>query len=134
MNKIKLLAIMDNWEKVREFYDEQNRENGLDPESDACQEMCMAIEEFYTNVASYAYPNGGIVEISYEYNEGTIEVEIIDEGKFFNPLEKPDPDIDVGIDEFKVGGLGIYMCKMYLDDLKYERREDKNIIFLVKKV
>lgn len=133
MDKIVTEADMNNWETVREFYEIKCSEAGLNPEGDDCLDMCMALEEFYTNTASYAYGGQkGNVTVVFDYEDSNLIVKIFDNGKEFNPLLKEDPKMDVPIEEMRIGGLGIFMSKMYLDEVKYEYTDGQNIITLVK--
>ena len=74
-----------------------------------------------------------------------IEAEITDEphravitftdgGIPFNPLQKEDPDVTLSAEERKIGGLGIYMTKKSMDNVRYEYRDGKNILTLVKNI
>ena len=57
----------------------------------------------------------------------------IDSGTPYDPLAKPDPDITLSAAERQIGGLGIYMVKKSMDDMRYERRDNQNILTIVKK-
>lgn len=96
----------------------------------------LVCEEALVNVIHYAYlTEGGLVTISYKIFMESQEVEIIleDEGVAFNPLESEDPDLEIDIQERKIGGLGIYMIKNIMDKVCYERVEGKNRLYLKKK-
>ena len=45
---------------------------------------------------------------------------------------KSDPDIDLSVEERDIGGLGIYMVKNSMDDVRYERKEGHNIFTMEK--
>lgn len=98
----------------------------------------VSLDEILTNIASYAYEaEPGNVTIKYriiQSSEKMIEITIIDEGKPFNPLEKEDPDTTLSIDERQVGGLGIFIVKKTMDEIKYDRKNNKNILTIKKKI
>jgi len=97
-------------------------------------QMNLVLEELLVNVANYAYaPNDGDVEICYEIKNKELEVVIIDKGKPFNPLEHSDPDLKAPVEDRKIGGLGIYLVKNLVDDIQYQRVENKNILKINKK-
>ena len=50
----------------------------------------------------------------------------------FDPLAKDDPDITLEAKERRLGGLGIFLVKEKMDDMRYEYRDGKNILTLVK--
>lgn len=95
----------------------------------------MAVEELYVNVTLYAYPSGdGWAEIRGSIEDGIATFVLIDGGNPFNPLEKPDPDILLSGEDRSIGGLGIYMVKTMLDDVKYVYQDGCNRLTLRKKL
>lgn len=92
----------------------------------------LSCEEVYTNIISYGYPesNAGDVEIKMTKGENFLQIDFTDDGIEYNPLEKADPDINLSIDERDVGGLGIFMVKQMVDDIKYSRENNMNILTL----
>lgn len=90
----------------------------------------VAVEEIFVNVASYAYPNkdDGEVEIDFKIENGQAFISFKDSGIAFNPLDKPDPDVNASAEERDIGGLGIYMVKKSMDGVEYNREDDKNIL------
>lgn len=96
-------------------------------------QMDIAIEELFVNVASYAYaPNSGDVEIKVEAKDGSIEVIFEDSGVEFDPLAGEDPDITLSAEERRIGGLGIFMVKKFVDEMDYCRTDGKNILRIKK--
>lgn len=92
----------------------------------------MCSEEIFANIAFYAYPNPpGPIEISFKKNEDEFILIFTDGGVDYNPLAKPDPDITLPPEQRPVGGLGIFMVKEMVKDIKYERTDDKNILTLI---
>ena len=70
--------------------------------------MWVAVEEIFVNVANYAYGEGvGDVTISIGFDEEsrTVTFRISDKGVPFNPLNKPDPDTTLSVEEREIGGL-----------------------------
>ncbi|MCL2698985.1 MAG: ATP-binding protein, partial [Defluviitaleaceae bacterium] len=61
-----------------------------------------------------------------------VVIEFEDKGAEYNPLEKEDPDIEAGVDERPIGGLGIYMVKNMMDAVDYRREGNKNIMTIKK--
>ncbi len=93
----------------------------------------IALEEAFVNVASYAYPQSeGKVELRIEYNSDCVQLILSDYGLPFNPLEKDDPDITLNAEERKIGGLGIFMIKKIMDEVAYSYSNGKNILTMKK--
>ena len=99
--------------------------------------ICVAIEEVFVNVASYAYGEGsGDVTLDIGFDEANRDVtfRLIDQGVPFDPLKKPDPDITLSIEERQVGGLGIFIVKKTMDTVHYAYEDGKNILTMIKKI
>ena len=86
-------------------------------------------EELYTNIFSYAYPeNEGKIEVTLIRENSAITCIFRDKGIPYNPLEKPDPDIEFPPEKRDAGGLGIFMVKNTVDEIDYEYEDECNIL------
>jgi sigma-B regulation protein RsbU (phosphoserine phosphatase) len=96
----------------------------------------LVLEEIITNVISYGYKDGLGHEISVRlsWKDPNIKVEVEDDGRPFNPLEAPPPDMVKPLAERNVGGLGIHLVREMMDELEYRRESDKNILVLRTKI
>lgn len=102
-----------------------------------CYKVHLALDELLTNVVSYAYEGkDGDVEIRYEITEEPkgISITIVDSGSPFNPLESEDPDLDVGVAERQIGGLGLFIVKSVMDEIEYKRENDQNVLTIRKAI
>lgn len=117
---------------VTAFLDEHLEEYGIGMKEQMQFEM--AVEELFTNVASYAYaPDKGSCTIGIRKKEDTVEIRMIDSGAPFDPTKEPKPDTSLSAEDRKIGGLGIYMVRRTMDEFHYERADDKNIVTMAKK-
>ena len=97
----------------------------------------MAAEELFQNICKYAYaPLVGMVGIKIElYRQpATVSITFSDSGVPYNPLEKADPDLSLPIEDRPIGGLGIYLVKDKMDDVRYEYRDGQNIVTITKRI
>ena len=94
----------------------------------------LALEEAVTNVILYAYPNGadGLVDVEAILKEHSIEFIITDSGVPFDPTAAPEADVTLSIDERPIGGLGIYLVRQLMDELRYQRVDGKNVLSMTK--
>ena len=106
----------------------------------AQNQLDIAVEELFVNIAHYAYPeataeNPGMARISCTYSTTppSVTVELADDGIPFDPLAKPDAVLSDNIEEINIGGLGILMAKKSVDEITYERRDESNVVTIVKK-
>lgn len=97
-------------------------------------QFLICVEEMFVNVAHYAYGGKpGSVDITFGSEGGKLYVTLADEGIAFNPLAKDDPDITLPAEEREIGGLGIFMVKQSMDEVEYERKDNKNY-FTMRKI
>ncbi len=96
------------------------------------REIELCLEEVLVNIANYAYPEGpGNVEITCDTrDDGAFVIEVADWGISFDVLSVDDPNTALGVDERKIGGLGIFFVKQLMDDVRYRREGNKNILTL----
>ena len=132
MKEISVMANIDNLEKVLGFI---NGELGhINCPKDLQNQIDLVIEEIFVNIASYAYnPVSGQAIIGVCAGEKVV-IKVEDSGKPFNPLEYATPDFTKPIEVRKIGGLGIYLVKQFMDKVDYLRVNDKNILIMTKKI
>lgn len=133
MKELVIAADRNNLLKVQSFIDEQLEDAGCLMLTQIAIDV--AVEELFVNIASYAYVQEiGVAVVQVEMLDDPLSVKItfIDNGKQYDPLAKPDPDITLAAKERKKGGLGIYMVKNSMDDMRYEYKEGKNILTIKK--
>ena len=118
--------------QLNEFLDTFCEEAGVDMET--TMSLNLAMEEAVVNVMDYAYPKGteGSVNIEARLDDGDITFVIIDNGIPFDPTAKEDADTTLPLDERNIGGLGIFLTRQIMDEIEYERDNDRNILTLRK--
>jgi len=94
----------------------------------------LAIDELVSNVINYAFDDGKVhqIQLTVTVEGDLLTLSIDDEGKAFNPLEVPMPDLDQPIEQRPVGGLGIFLVKSIADTLAYRREDGHNILTLTR--
>ena len=121
-------ALVENLNKVLAFVEEHLESYGCSIK--AAMRIQIAVEEMYVNIAHYAYEGTlGTATILMEHlpEQGAVKIVLKDSGKPYNPLEKEDPDVTLSTEERPIGGLGIYMVKNSMDDVKYDYISGHNI-------
>ena len=99
--------------------------------------ICVAVEEIFVNIASYAYGDGNgnaCLSFGFDENERLMTLVVADEGVPFNPLEKEEPDITLSAAEREIGGLGIFITKKTMDTVFYSYEDGRNILTMTKKI
>lgn len=88
----------------------------------------LAIEEMVTNILNYGYDDTMVHEIllRVEVLPQRLLLMIEDDGHEFNPLNAPEPDVNLPIERRTPGGLGIHLVRKLADEMRYERRDGRN--------
>ena len=78
----------------------------------------------------------GWIEVGTDLDPDGVTLTIVlkDAGVPFNPLEKEDPDITLSVEDRKIGGLGIFLCKKLMDNIEYKYEDGCNVLIMSKKV
>jgi anti-sigma regulatory factor (Ser/Thr protein kinase) len=120
--------------KLNDFIEEIGREFAIAP--DVLFDLNLVLEEAVVNVINYAYPKEEheFIYLSASMHEGSIVLVLTDTGKAFDPTAAPEADITLSADERQIGGLGIFLIRQIMNEVKYERIDGKNILTLEKKL
>ena len=120
--------------KLVAFIDEVGEAFALTP--DVVFNLNLVLEEAVVNVINYAYPKEEheFIYLSASMHEGSIVLVLTDTGKAFDPTAAPEADITLSADERQIGGLGIFLIRQIMNEVKYERIDGKNILTLEKKL
>lgn len=93
----------------------------------------IAVDEAITNIITYGeLGEKNKIMLKCEKRGDRVKIVIEDEGKPFDPTTTEDPDIDSPIEEREMGGLGVYFIKKSMDEVKYDFKDGKNILTLIK--
>ena len=120
--------------RLNGFIEEIGEEFGLTP--DVVFNLNLVLEEAVVNVINYAYPKEDHqwIYLSAKLQEGSIILVLTDTGKEFDPTMAPEADITLSADEREIGGLGIFLIRQIMNEVKYERIDGKNVLTLEKKL
>jgi phosphoserine phosphatase RsbU/P len=97
-------------------------------------QLQVALDEIVSNVIKYAWPEVGAhdIEIRIGVRDDGVEVEIIDDGRMFDPRDAPKRDEPLPGQRPRPGGLGVQMTKQLVDRMDYARIGNRNRTTLTK--
>lgn len=96
-------------------------DNGV-PMADAASIM-IAFDEIVSNIVNHG---GGAIDIAITIGDAAMRATVSDDGPPFDPLARPAPDTDAGVDERAIGGLGIHLVREMMDEVGYVYRQGRN--------
>ena len=120
--------------RLYEFIEELGDDFSLSP--DIVFNLNLVLEEAVVNVIHYAYPKEEhqFIFLSARMNDDSIVFVLTDTGMEFDPTTVPDADVTLSADDRQIGGLGIFLIRQIMNEVKYERIEGKNVLTLEKKI
>ena len=120
--------------RLYEFVEEVGNDFSLSP--DIVFNLNLVLEEAVVNIINYAYPKEEheSIYLSARMHEGSIILVLTDTGKEFDPTAAPEADVTLSADDRQIGGLGIFLIRQIMNEVKYERIEGKNVLTLEKKL
>ncbi len=131
--RLKILSRTSNLAALRNFVEKFSFDCGFGEEE--IQQIILAADEACTNIIKHAYkfsPSGEIT-LDAECDGEKLSLVFTDSGAPFNPDAIPEPDINELSKRKKVGGLGIYLMKKLMDEVRYKINREKNQVILIKK-
>lgn len=134
---------MDKMKDFADFVEEVLEKNSISMKT--VMKIQMTVDEIYSNICYYSGAEEVTVGIRVEessdqkdrrYKESRVKKEITlyfeDDGMPYNPLERPDPDVEKLLEQRKEGGLGIYLVKKRMDRVEYEYINERNKLTVYK--
>ena len=125
---------LDELQKINAAIEELAEEENWSP--DVTFQIGLAVEELGVNIVNYGHDDDKAHEIKIVISseDEAITIEIEDDGHAFNPLsDAPEPDLDAEVEDRTVGGLGIHLVRTMMDEVHYQRQQNKNCLTLVKR-
>ena len=118
--------------RIGERVDAFGHECGLSHDETA--QINLVLDEMVSNVIKYGYADAEEhrIDVTVTVDSHSVQISIEDEGKAFNPLEAPVPDLDLSIEERPIGGLGVFLVRSIVDTFDYRREGNRNVVTLRK--
>ncbi len=99
--------------------------------------VLLVIDELVSNLLKYGFQPGPDQRsyVRIQVDDDRLEIELKDNGRPFNPLVQPKPDlVGKGLPDRSVGGLGVYLVLKMMDETEYEWIEPWNCLKLRKNI
>ncbi len=89
--------------------------------------------EAMTNIIMHAYTDRGSHPICLRLGRGgeTVALEIEDDGRAFDPLQRPGPQPMADLENTRIGGWGIPIMRRFSDEIHYRRAGARNVLTFV---
>ena len=134
MKELTLDAVVQNIEAVTDFVNAALEEWNCPMKGQ--MQIDMAIDELFGNIAQYAYAPGtgkATVRVEPLKEARGMRLTLIDSGKPYDPLSGGDPDTTLSAEERGIGGLGVFLVKKTMDDMRYAYENGQNVLTVEKR-
>lgn len=133
MKRLELTAGREGLDELAALVQEECRRRGVSREDLlALQLIC---DELASNIFRHAYGEGaGTFEFSIDFRDDRCVLEFVDSGPPFDPTDREPPDTTASIADRDIGGLGIFFVQRAAGRFEYERRGDRNVVTVTRKV
>lgn len=139
MERFQLPPDVDALEEITRFVHRLAEAAGFGPEK--AYRLRLAAEELSTNIVVHGYGDaapaggghgGGCLEVEGGVEEDRVWIRFVDSAPPFAPTSAPPPaNLDRPLVERDIGGLGLYLARRSVDELRYEHADGKNRTTLV---
>lgn len=128
-------ATMDSLQKILQFIRVEARAAGFEGHPE--MQIEIALEEVIVNIIKHGYPDktGNIEIVCSAIGQMGLSITVSDDGLPYNPLKgECHTRCDEGESfELKaVGGFGVNLILSLMDKVEYNRRDNKNVLLLIK--
>ncbi len=126
MKNVQYSAKFEFLDEIREFVGDIARDGGFSGKD--VYNIQLATDEAASNIIEHAYEGmtDGILELSCGMKADAIKIVLIDHGEPFDPASIPMPDLKADLSERKIGGLGIFLMRKLMDEVRYESHPETN--------
>lgn len=134
MKSVQFAAKFEYLDEIREFVGDIARREGFSDKD--VYNIQLATDEAASNIIEHAYENlpDGILELSCGVQGDVITIVLVDHGESFDPSAIPLPDLKADLSDRKIGGLGIFLMRKLMDEVRYEPKADKsNVLTMTKR-
>jgi len=126
-------ARYDRIKQICAFVVEAAEMAGLD---DAAAFHCqLAVDEACTNIIEHGYEgeDKGQIEIVCHTSPELLKIDLRDQAPPFDVSQVPGPPPNPGLEDMRVGGLGVHFVKTVMDEVVYTHENGTNSLLLVKR-
>ena len=94
----------------------------------------LATDEGVSNIIEHAYGgnSNAKIELNCVFENNKLTITLLDHGKSFDISKVETPDVKTDLSNRKIGGLGIYLMRKLMDEVRYEATKTGNVLTLIK--
>jgi serine/threonine-protein kinase RsbW len=116
---LRMDAQLENLSVIRDFVEDTATRLHAVPA--AIPNVVLAVDEMVTNIIEHGYRGQpGSIEIDLSTREDALIIQLRDQAPPFDPTTRPPPNLSIPFDDRPPGGLGIYLMRKVMDDVRHQ--------------
>jgi len=133
MPKTTFPAKFEYLDEIREFVAEIAKMGGFSEKE--VYSLQLAADEAASNIIEHAYEgiSDASLDVSCELKKDTIIIIMQDQGKPFDPSKVKQPNLKADLSDRQIGGLGVYLMRKLMDEVRYETKGRVNTLTMTKR-
>jgi sigma-B regulation protein RsbU (phosphoserine phosphatase) len=132
MLELELTNQLTQIDRVNEAFSTFATERHVD--QSVIRQFKLVFDELLNNTITHGFQDDEehVIRVSLRLSDDRLTVAIADDGAPFNPLKFGAPMVEASIEKREVGGLGLHLVRNIMDEVRYRREEDENVVTVVK--
>lgn len=121
-------------DEIRDLVAEVAREGGFSEKE--VYSLQLAADEAASNIIEHAYAgdSNASLDVTCDYEGDELIITMRDNGKPFDPSKVKQPNLKADLSERQIGGLGMYLMRKLMDDVRYEANSRTgNLLTMIKR-
>ncbi|MBC7879400.1 MAG: ATP-binding protein [Anaerolineales bacterium] len=134
MPKTTFPARFEFLDEIRDLVAQVARENSFTEK--AIYSLQLAADEAASNIIEHAYEgiSNATLDITCDMQGDTMVITMRDTGKPFDPSKVKQPNIKADLSDRQIGGLGVYLMRKLMDEVRYESNSKTgNLLTMIKR-
>ncbi len=133
--KFRMKAVLENVPRAMACVREAAQRAGFSERT--LHQIELAVDEACANVVHHAYRDmePGDMEVSCHLGDKKFVMRVRNWGRSFEPEDVPKPDVDAPLEERSLGGLGLFLIRKFMDEVRFSfDPEEGNELTMVKRL
>jgi serine/threonine-protein kinase RsbW len=120
-------------DEIRDFVAGVARQGGFNDKE--IYSLQLAADEAASNIIEHAYAGiaNASLDISCEMRGDTLTIIMRDQGATFDSSKVKQPNLKADLSERQIGGLGVYLMRKLMDEVRYESSGKTNTLTMIKR-
>ncbi len=87
-----------------------------------CHALLLVLDELFSNIVVHGFQHAahGHITVQAQRDAQEVEIRLVDDAPHFDPVGYALPDVELPIDQRRIGGLGLMLARRTADRFEYQ--------------